>query len=173
MQPSYFNSRPREGADQIIVTLLSQVRNFNSRPREGADMVLFYVHQCSYISTHGPARGPTHSLVNSAPTAIHFNSRPREGADCTHFTYLSKEVVFQLTAPRGGRLETDSAKQGFHTISTHGPARGPTLSSGFLTIPHSISTHGPARGPTSSKCTQGVYVSISTHGPARGPTHLP
>ena len=34
------------------------------------------------------------------------------------------------------------------SISTHGPARGPTALVREFSIVHDISTHGPARGPT-------------------------
>ena len=80
-------------------------------------------------------------------------------------------------------------------ISTHGPARGPTVKDwvsfcevyDFNSRPREgadvvtervpatavkISTHGPARGPT--KGYTGWYPGrpISTHGPARGPTEV-
>ena len=102
---TYFNSRPREGADHGYLKQSASGVNFNSRPREGAEffndaeLILFD------ISTHGPARGPT---CGWNPPVY--------------------SILFQLTAPRGGRPVTGSTEGKETTISTHGPARGPTIS---------------------------------------------
>ena len=77
------------------------------------------------ISTHGPARGPTRGC----------------GTD-------DAVLLFQLTAPRGGRPNRLVKGNLFACISTHGPARGPTNSHGGKDYLCQISTHGPARGPT-------------------------
>ena len=90
-----------------------------------------------------------HLCRSGTDTDRHFNSRPREGADHKRRTY---------------HHET--------SISTHGPARGPTPGSLDRKGQNPISTHGPARGPTLEKMTQEGKSSISTHGPARGPTAI-
>ena len=54
-----FNSRPREGADRLLLLVDHLTPYFNSRPREGADTICHIQLYQGSISTHGPARGPT------------------------------------------------------------------------------------------------------------------
>ena len=129
----------------------------------------FWIEYGSFQLT-APQGGRHTAFDVSRTKTTDFNSRPREGADW-HWD------LWQIVLSR---------------ISTHGPARGPTLiaSRGFrplkfqLTAPRggrlscshdgrinfSISTHGPARGPTERNEHGRELQTISTHGPARGPT---
>ena len=123
-----------------------------------------------YISTHGSAREPT----------------------MIQLYRIGLRLQFQLTAPRGSRLDWllkvgkqadisthGSAREptgigdiiGFYSyISTHGSAREPTNEKEQAGVFHVISTHGSAREPTAVKCCYCLVISISTHGSAREPT---
>ena len=58
------------------------------------------------------------------------------------------QIVFQLTAPHGGRQGSGSNDCRPEGISTHGPTRGPTKLAYSIEGMVKISTHGPTRGPT-------------------------
>ena len=57
-----------------------------------------------------------------------------------------------------------------NAISTHAPARGATMYSGFFNTEFDISTHAPARGATAINIGMALLKHISTHAPARGAT---
>ena len=98
----YFNSRPREGANQAAyqelcrhpISIPAPARgrtsagqrlrpsvDFNSRPREGANMSGAVLVSRMYISIPAPARGRTGYFPAGPLGEYHFNSRPREGAN--------------------------------------------------------------------------------------------
>ena len=77
------------------------------------------------ISTHGPARGPTLVTVLTQ-IILYFNSRPRKGADWTSKPQAWKYHHFN-SRPRKGADGHRYGKLHQQAISTHGPARGPTL----------------------------------------------
>ena len=78
----------------------------------------------------------------------YFNSRPHTGADQLQVKAAIDQIVFQLTAPHGGRQGSGSNDCRPEGISTHGPTRGPTKLAYSIEGMVKISTHGPTRGPT-------------------------
>ena len=101
---------------------------------------------------------------------------------------------FQFTVPRRGRPISKSLQALIFMLSTHGPAKGPTVIVPVqlmfplfqLTAPRRgrpqsqpgpdrsdpLSTHGPAKGPTSNETRPANRHPLSTHGPAKGPTAI-
>ena len=57
--PIHFNSRPREGGDEVTQCINLSVSYFNSRPREGGDLKDSKARQPVPISIRAPARGAT------------------------------------------------------------------------------------------------------------------
>ena len=55
----YFNSRPREGANPTLPGIRKPSKYFNSRPREGANAGSIGLIGRLKISIHAPARGQT------------------------------------------------------------------------------------------------------------------
>ena len=81
-------------------------------------------HDCGPegISTHGPTRGPTFGVKRGTVQDRNFNSRPHTGADHPDDSKLLEKVIFQLTAPHGGRHSQ--------------PPPAPVLRTFQLTAPH-------------------------------------
>ena len=128
---SSFNSRTREGCDQInvdksttdlqfqfthpggvrlrgnILPALLRVC-FNSRTREGGDYSAQLSAYRARVSIHAPGRGATIVLIPSASWLISFNSRTREGCDYDFYRRQDYEGSFQFTHPGGVRLMTAS-----------------------------------------------------------------
>ena len=122
---TYFNSRPREGANLGCLLVLRQQKNFNSRPREGANKANPQHTDNYIISIPAPARGRTLWPVPGASPETDFNSRPREGANlCLLFFGLSDGI--SIPAPARGRTATRWRNGVIVGISIPAPARGRT-----------------------------------------------
>ena len=106
------------------------------------------------ISTHGPTRGPTGYPDPTAYKAIFQLTAPHGGRLNVDDFYIC-EKSFQLTAPHGGRHLVADIRYLDKIISTHGPTRGPTIStmpgSSYLSF-QLTAPHGgrPERGRTDS-----------------------
>ena len=124
----------------------------------------------SEVSTHAPARGATQGGGMKLFGFISFNSRTREGCDtCGRYT-PKMQLVFQLTHPRGVRLDVQHMPLPEKIVSTHAPARGATGMSGRKARIRLVSTHAPARGTTNFCKRLRHFKRVSTHAPARGAT---
>ena len=124
---SSFNSRAREGRDlrlssEPFTSMLFQLtrprgarrrgsppptrqgRFQLTRPRGARPSVIGFSSTGPPVSTHAPARGATSSGTASG-AATSFNSRAREGRDLTAAEKRDLIKLFQLTRPRGARLQ--------------------------------------------------------------------
>ena len=97
-------TRPR-GARLRSCDCLYWLSYFNSRAHEERDFLFWLIFVLSVISTHAPTRSATGYSLVFACNQKHFNSRAHEERDIRfliRFLMLSK---FQLTRPRGARLD--------------------------------------------------------------------
>ena len=99
----YFNSRPCERGDPILILATAIAHYFNSRPCERGDQKCGAAAGQSLISIHAPARGAT---------------QPPDPA--------SRRDAFQFTPLREGRLKGRLRVAPVVLISIHAPARGAT-----------------------------------------------
>ena len=121
----YFNSRSREGSDQV--TLNGSVVDFISihAPAKGATVVCKWAGVRARISIHAPAKGATSTVQVNKIKHHNFNSRSREGSDLSIY-----DLAFW---PR---------------ISIHAPAKGATCCQIVHLHRSNISIHAPAKGAT-------------------------
>ena len=76
---------------------------FNSRSREGSDeMIALLYRRVSNVSIHAPARGATTMRGNVARQIIGFNSRSREGSDVILVRAIPLLEVVSIHAPARG-----------------------------------------------------------------------
>ena len=141
-----------------------------TRPRGARPALLLLDLSLPDVSTHAPARGATQRRGRRGRRAARFNSRAREGRDKHRMAHRAESPWFQLTRPRGARLDTALVRIGLEQVSTHAPARGATGSPGVSPALRAVSTHAPARGATVSVDAAFRLFSVSTHAPARGAT---
>ena len=81
-------------------------------------------------------------------------------------------LIFQLTAPHGGRHSTNGGGDMSKFISTHGPTRGPTSNHGAQRPTRNNFNSRPHTGADAGIPMDFIFVpDISTHGPTRGPTN--
>ena len=126
---SYFNSRPREGANdgQRVVIIRDQISI--PAPARGRTYCPATNRHGWRISIPAPVRGRTSAAGQRPGCWPNFNSRPREGAN------------------RKLRCRFDAT-----TISIPAPARGRTAWQRLLPLQVTISIPAPARGRTSRCC---------------------
>ena len=92
---------------------LPKVKSFNSRSREGSDQIgVQSPTPLLSVSIHAPARGATSALATSALGLPCFNSRSREGSDGESPTLGGTGLSFQFTLPRGERRYRDTEAYG-------------------------------------------------------------
>ena len=118
-------TRPR-GARRLILTCPTSRKSFNSRAREGRDQSAGNFAEAVSVSTHAPARGATRLSESWRGRPGRFNSRAREGRDHDPIVAVYTSGAFQLTRPRGARLDLFDDVHQPSGVSTHAPARGAT-----------------------------------------------
>ena len=137
-------------------------------PARGATASAVEVVLISLISTHAPARGATLRMQSPPATTRNFNPRSRTGSDILPEAVKVLAMAFQPTLPHGERPRCARALCGLSGISTHAPARGATLPSGWRNSPYNISTHAPARGATAhsffSSASRRLFQPTLPHG---------
>ena len=99
------------------------------------------------VSTHGPTRGPTSTQSWTRPGRRVSTHGPTRGPTVREYE-KNNYRLFQLTAPRGGRPGASGNWGSVSDVSTHGPTRGPTNIQRYILSRIYVSTHGPTRGPT-------------------------
>ena len=166
-----FNSRTREGCDQLKIEGDVYTWGFNSRTREGCDgSALAWLKTNEPVSIHAPARGATLCSTACRPTRS-FNSRTREGYDARVPLITSFVLSFQFTHPRGVRLSRLSARSlpaGFNSRTREGCDNLRKL---YLHLRPLVSIHAPARGATAKRKSMNIDAkNVSIHAPARGAT---
>ena len=98
---------------------------FNSRPREGANNDGWANIDSFSISIHAPARGQTGKHLGTwEPKDISIHA-PARGQTAGAEGQLNQPFVFQFTPPRGGKPAPRSLRC-LTIISIHAPARGQT-----------------------------------------------
>ena len=125
--PSIFQlTAPRGGRrEQEALEDLDEITFQLTAPRGGRHDPASNCRCNTIISTHGPARGPTWSLETPFKSEDISTHGPARGPT-TKLSFIGSANLFQLTAPRGGRLTVLFYVHQYKDISTHGPARGPT-----------------------------------------------
>ena len=94
-----FNSRSREGSDNIISKMITVPSGFNSRSREGSDWHCAH-WQGFWMGFNSRSReGSDKGLMWIDMTFECFNSRSREGSDEAHIAASKKTYLFQLALP--------------------------------------------------------------------------
>ena len=96
----HFNSRPREGANAPGGAAPTGGSDFNSRPREGANAMWRDCAGLDYISIPAPVRGRTGRPPKCCPPP-YFNSRPREGANSKT---VQNRAVYLVSLLKFGRI---------------------------------------------------------------------
>ena len=109
----------------------------------------FYLTPVRNISTHAPAWGATSYATAEGPLA-----------------------TFQLTHPRGVRLNTVRIVDFLNDISTHAPAWGATISRFGRLLAAAFQLTHPRGVRRSGMQTEHSRLQISTHAPAWGATWL-
>ena len=99
---SYFNSRPREGANAPGGHVPHIARYFNSRPREGANIFGPLAPRRARISIPAPARGRTIQKANEADYDV-FQFPPPRGGELTVRNLYGVLIVISIPAPARGR----------------------------------------------------------------------
>ena len=112
--------RPRAGLEALRARYIS-----THGPARGPTQFHFHQRKNIYISTHGPARGPTYSVSYCVVQIFISTHGPARGPTVKKKLQCGC-TKFQLTAPRGGRRIKGIYDRVSFRISTHGPARGPT-----------------------------------------------
>ena len=99
---------PARGQTHTDGTYGLDLSDFNSRPREGANGVLLQRSRTRpEISIHAPARGQTGNTSRGVEPLSHFNSRPREGANGFGFESGPLGDLISIHAPARGQTMTD------------------------------------------------------------------
>ena len=144
-----FQFTPPRGGKRAAGAAVQTCSYFNSRPREGANQGIRRVRDpYRQISIHAPARGQT-SSPSHCPQNILFQFTPPRGGKRGIQKYKGmSQYLFQFTPPRGGKLHPDAQLQQTIDISIHAPARGQTGGEIFKRTVYFISIHAPARGQT-------------------------
>ena len=168
---SRFNSRAREGRDVLDGHGVAMGDVFQlTRPRGARQKPHPVPSSRQRVSTHAPARGATGCAAPIFPCLSRFNSRAREGRDKLLGKIARAPSSFQLTRPRGARLQDARKAHMAESVSTHAPARGATAFADEIARREKVSTHAPARGATREGSEVPSAEEVSTHAPARGAT---
>ena len=179
-----FNSRTREGCDNLLALLVCNILFQFTHPR-GVRCNLQRTPGYLRVSIHAPARGAIRgrSFVDSYRC---FNSRTREGCDVSPGP-RSSTSRFQFTHPRGVRCWSN-ARTPYLVVSIHAPARGAINFSLSIMFKYSFNsrTREGCDSTKTSSCLlllfqfthpRGVRyflddvakaVAVSIHAPARG-----
>ena len=162
-------TRPRGARLPLPAILPTDRISFNSRAREGRDQVGAVIFFSIGVSIHAPARGATQNLMPSPGTPAVSIHAPARGATA-QVSDTPPELSFQFTRPRGARRDKerpDDLDQAFQFTRPRGARQD------FRKIPRvfGVSIHAPARGATF--CAQSDWISsmVSIHAPARGATY--
>ena len=150
----YFNSRPREGGDDLRdVIRVCALQNFNSRPREGGDMAWMTARIGYRISIPAPAKGAT----------IHRNPH-----------HVQAKTVFQFPPPRRGRPSAHSLRHGPAINFNSRPREGGDLQLPVHDVLQRISIPAPAKGATPGFAAPSCVEAFQFPPPRRGrPTCFP
>ena len=102
LSPSvYFNSRPREGANLLHVSMQVRLSLISiPAPARGRTVHTFLKHNIKFISIPAPARGRTKPIGRSRATN-YFNSRPREGANSKT---VQNRAIYLVSLLKFGRI---------------------------------------------------------------------
>ena len=117
---------PARGPTRSSSTLVSCLGFQLTAPQGGRPSSAFVPAFSRYISTHSPARGPT-AISPIVSRHITFQLTAPQGGRQGTYDIKQVDILFQLTAPQGGRQQEQRSTWHHRTISTHSPARGPTL----------------------------------------------
>ena len=99
---AYFNSRPREGGDQVYYNWRSGKEISIRAPARGATPECYCVEDFCTISIRAPARGATPDKRRQNPGDEYFNSRPREGGDGDILYEYHCGIYISIRAPARG-----------------------------------------------------------------------
>ena len=83
--------------------------------------------------------------TTTAQTAL---KAPMSGMTTNGQTAKTKNTIFQLTHPRGGRLDGNFVSVTVDRVSIRAPARSATLFVFYIANSPTVSIHAPARGAT-------------------------
>ena len=188
---SYFNSRPREGANPHPGWSEQPIPNFNSRPREGANgYMMITLTQSRKISSPAPARGRTPPQPPTRPEYPISRPAPARGRT---IGAIKRDYpnVFQFPPPRGGEQHcpepfvrephfNSRPREGANEVRPFLAGDGPYFNSrpreGANSTARSrssgsrISIPAPARGRTAGFFSASAIFKISIPAPARGRT---
>ena len=117
---------PARGPTSVDVIFFDSDRFQLTAPQGGRPSSAFVPAFSRYISTHSPARGPT-AISPIVSRHITFQLTAPQGGRQGTYDIKQVDILFQLTAPQGGRQQEQRSTWHHRTISTHSPARGPTL----------------------------------------------
>ena len=124
---TYFNSRPREGANEKNPNTSITADAFQFPPPRGGELLFALSLAChDLISIPAPARGRTSKPTTEHNRIAYFNSRPREGANPRRPRLATRTRIFQFPPPRGGEQARSSGASQSVIISIPAPARGRT-----------------------------------------------
>ena len=166
----YFNSRPREGANNAAGSTTPPQSGFQFPPPRGGELprIKNYCNPdifqfppprggerpgggesvlSSEISIPAPARGRTYLPTSGRRTESDFNSRPREGANHGHRDGRCRVPNFNSRPREGANQWQISAYQGQKYFNSR-PREGANPSLSRVTAAMSISIPAPARGRT-------------------------
>ena len=144
---SYFNSRPHEEVDAILIHLRTGSRYFNSRPHEEVDNTDIYFLLYFNISTHDLTRRST-AMDEAAAAIFKFQLTTSRGGRLGTNWDTVWNAVFQLTTSRGGRRSVIYYNRIGRYISTHDLTRRSTVFNKLVLIFFFISTHDLTRRST-------------------------
>ena len=99
---------------------------FNSRPREGANDDLDKLSKVLDVFQFTPPRGGKLRNKLIKDSSLYFNSRPREGANEEAHTISDQEFFISIHAPARGQTSDYVPMDSGALISIHAPARGQT-----------------------------------------------
>ena len=147
---------------------LSVSASFNSRAREGRDDVVVEPLGCVLVSIHAPARGATNgreAKERYTQVSIHAPARGATLRDAQMETMRS----FQFTRPRGARLRFGFNRANRGLVSIHAPARGATATHGKTYGRRGFNSRAREGRDTARKLYY-LFCGVSIHAPARGAT---
>ena len=108
---AYFNSRPREGANNVYPAGISCAVVFQFPPPRGGERTSNPpISRPSYFNSR-PREGANISKAAMNWLGTHFNSRPREGANIAAILFGSALALFQFPPPRGGEPPVEGRKK--------------------------------------------------------------
>ena len=146
-----FNPRPRAGGDDFGV----QFEHFGSvsihAPARGATILRATLTAGLLVSIHAPARGATRSAIRITRGLAGFNPRPRAGGDERRSSQLPRDLQFQSTPPRGGRLLALREDRLHHLFQSTPPRGGRPILTSSEGRDQMVSIHAPARGATRAR----------------------